>query len=221
MVMVVPFYIIGHSVIITILVQIIGHSVTIGIYREQSKISFLFVDIVQTVVIGIHSARRNISQGSLGLYIIGDTIIIAIDIQIIGDTIPIGIGWICSRIVIPVQVQVLKAIQDAILIGIQIYHSDRIYDNPNASSTTISLVVANGICKLIRTHKIWIGCIGQGIIGKIIGCSVVINDHCPIWWNGGHKSTDDRTVIIVRQNIDYYFLALQGNHGIIKGIHYR
>src|SRR5690606_11426359 len=80
MIMIVPFNIIGHPIIITVFIHKIRKAVTISINRYYPEVSVLFISIINTIIVYIQTTWRNIALCSLGFYIVRNTIIIAIDI---------------------------------------------------------------------------------------------------------------------------------------------
>ena len=58
----------------------------------------------------------------MSLYIIRDTVIVRVDVQVVRITIPITVQRIRKRIVVPIQVGVFYSIQDTIIVIIDVHH---------------------------------------------------------------------------------------------------
>src|SRR5690606_36403138 len=107
--------------------------------RDQAKVPVNFIGVDETIVVGIDQAWRNIARNGLGLDIVGNSVIVTVYVQVIRYAIPIGIRGIGGGIVVPVQIEVLEAVQDTIPVGIQ--YNMGINQYGNGRRTAVSLIV--------------------------------------------------------------------------------
>ncbi len=87
------------TVVVGIGIDIIGRAITIGIDRRETVRTIV---VVQAVAVGItkgcagaHAGGRFVAGGGLGLDVVGDAVVIGVDIQIIGQ--PRAVGVTCER----------------------------------------------------------------------------------------------------------------------------
>src|SRR5690606_9317475 len=147
MVFVMAFHRIGHIVVVTVRVHIVRNAIPIGIHGYQSKVSVGFIDIVQTVVVGIDQTWGQIVRYGLGFHIVRDTVIVTVDVQVIRDAVPIGVGGIGGRVVVPIQVEVFKVIQDTV--PIRIHDQLGVDDDRHSGRATISMGITKGVFKAV------------------------------------------------------------------------
>src|SRR5690606_29941058 len=113
------FYGIGYIVIVAVRIHIVGNAIPVRIDRDQTEVPINFIGIVQTIVVGIDQTWGNIVRNGLGLDIVRDSVIVTVNVQIIRYAIPIGVRGIGGGVIVPVQVEVFEAVQDAIPVGIE------------------------------------------------------------------------------------------------------
>ena len=85
-------------IVVGIGIDIIGTAIAVGVDRRQAVRAIV---VVQTVAVGVNERRRatntggrDITRRGLGLDVVGDAIVVGIDVLIVRATVTVGIaGW--------------------------------------------------------------------------------------------------------------------------------
>ena len=116
------FYIVQNTVVIRIDIQVVGDMIAVCIYGNKAPATsrcFLIM-VIQAISVSVYPTRGLECCRKLGFYIVKDTIIIRIDIQIVRHAIPVRVIWVCFRFIVSIRIEVFNSIHDTIIVVIDI-----------------------------------------------------------------------------------------------------